>query len=800
MCTVTVSARGPRSQEEDYDEVTSLTWYDITLSYEDVKDILHYFLFEHLQDAAADLVESCGTDGVEMWKMINSYYEPASHATHANIHAQVYEMSRRKAKNSAEMHGLLRELEKRLTRLSSINGTIQPEAKASILYNMLDDATQKIVCDANKNGDWDYMRQKVIREGSEFRERAILKHSKTVPMDLDALGRADQDQSEPGAGGGEVNAVHNPNIICYLCKEKGHIARNCPHNTGQQGKGDQRTKGLSKGDDWWYQPYTSKSIGKGGGKKGKGHGKGGGKGGKGKGYGRTYSIENHDEWDRSDWWYESPAAPVPSAPAAAAEGGLRSLQRLCTLREIRDEVKDRKPVKEVVRDIELKEHAPKLNLKANFEGDRKCEAGCDCEAPSRPGRKKTRFQRTADFDAIIHNSKTYNNLVRALGESTPDERGTPGDEGNGEVLDKSSPPQSNRRRGKQLKENINERVSRKDPRQQKSVSEPNDPTPAKEAKDCPRLVKPDWVPLDDVDEVDELLLEYPELMKADAMDDIPLAIVARLHRQSHELAQKRKERYDTLLTALKEARTSGTSASRASVTEDAKTKSLRRQGIIEKSFISASELIKDVKEEMYQEIRDEKRVARDQKQNLGGGMDCDFLMTDDSEWVEVCYSKPKKRHLQFFKEITDGTINTIGQSEWEEIVITVDSGATETVAPLSMCKGIPIENSPGSLSGVRYEVANGGVISNKGQKNCVVQTEGGTAKLLSFQVCDVHKPLLAVSKLCEAGNAVVFHPQWSYIENLHTGERTTLHKNEGLYELRAWVRSAKGFGRQDQER
>ena len=236
---------GPKAKEEGYDEVSSLTWYGIT-GYEEVKDTLHYFLFEHLQDAAADLVESCGTNGVEMWKMICSYYEPASMATHANIHAQVYEMSRRKAKNSAEMHGLLRELERRLTKLSSIDGKIQPEAKASILYNMLDDATQKIVCDANMNGNWDYMRQKVIREGSEFRERAILKHSKTVPMDLDALGRADQDQVEPGAGGGEVNVVHNPNIICYLCKEKGHIARNCPHNTGQQAKGDQRAKGTGK--------------------------------------------------------------------------------------------------------------------------------------------------------------------------------------------------------------------------------------------------------------------------------------------------------------------------------------------------------------------------------------------------------------------------------------------------------------------------------------------------------------------------------------------------------------------------
>ena len=134
--------------------------------------------------------------------------------------------------------------------------------------------------------------------------------------------------------------------------------------------------------------------------------------------------------------------------------------------------------------------------------------------------------------------------------------------------------------------------------------------------------------------------------------------------------------------------------------------------------------------------------------------------------------------------------------QWEAIEMAVDSGASETVAPLNMCQGIPIEDTKASLSGTKYEVANGHVIHNKGQKNTVIQAEEGVPKLLSFQVCDVHKPLLAVSRLCEAGNAVVFHPAWSYIENLRTGEKTTLEQRDGLYELKVWMRSAAGFGRQ----
>ena len=172
-------------------------------------------------------------------------------------------------------------------------------------------------------------------------------------------------------------------------------------------------------------------------------------------------------------------------------------------------------------------------------------------------------------------------------------------------------------------------------------------------------------------------------------------------------------------------------------------------------------------------------------------------MTDGSEWVKVALKKPRKG-VHMLREIRDGALSTVAAPEWVEITVTVDSGASETVAPLDMAAHIPIDSSEASLRGVAYEVANGQVIANKGEKNCIVQVAGGSAKLLSFQVCDVHKPLLSVSRLCEAGNAVVFHPAWSDIENLQTGERTTIEKKDGLYELKAWIRAAKGFGRQGQ--
>ena len=84
---------------EVFDIQQALFDADIDYNYAELDDILHYFLFEHLTDSAADLVESCGEKGFDMWKMINQYYEPQSQSTHANIHAAVYEMARKKGED-----------------------------------------------------------------------------------------------------------------------------------------------------------------------------------------------------------------------------------------------------------------------------------------------------------------------------------------------------------------------------------------------------------------------------------------------------------------------------------------------------------------------------------------------------------------------------------------------------------------------------------------------------------------------------------------------------------------------------
>ena len=57
-----------------------------------------------------------------------------------------------------------------------------------------------------------------------------------------------------------------------------------------------------------------------------------------------------------------------------------------------------------------------------------------------------------------------------------------------------------------------------------------------------------------------------------------------------------------------------------------------------------------------------------------------------------------------------------------------------------------------------------------------------------MRMVDVTKPLLAVRKICAAGNRVVFDDcGGSYIEDKATGARTAICKEDGTYAVWVWV-------------
>ena len=119
-------------------------------------------------------------------------------------------------------------------------------------------------------------------------------------------------------------------------------------------------------------------------------------------------------------------------------------------------------------------------------------------------------------------------------------------------------------------------------------------------------------------------------------------------------------------------------------------------------------------------------------------------------------------------------LNTMTSSEWRKVRFCVDSGAGETVLAEDELPEIETKESWGSKHGQKYEVANGEEIGNVGEKRFVahmvmVDGEDSGPRGVTAQVCDVHRPLMAVKRVCRHGNRVVFDEDGSYVENKQTG-------------------------------
>ena len=731
-----------------------------TLEFEYVNESLYHFLSEHLTDTAADLVEPCGENGFEVWRILHEFYEPLTDATSGTVYAQVYALAGKKAKNASELYSLLRLLEARIKKLKDIGGKIEETAKASILYNMMDDTTARATRDSSKTGDFEWMRVKIIREGCELRERSML--SKATPMDLDAMKEKEQEAEKNPEE--QINAVINPNIVCFICKEKGHPARLCPHNDGNGNDGKGKGKGQGKAGQqpsWWY---GNKGQGKGGGK-GKG-GKFGGsfypqnnffKGNYSKGKGRAYSVESYNGWEGDGWWNNGNSTLEP--------GAIRDLERLSCLTAAK------KPVKE-----------PEKEQKAT----------------------KRKYVKTDEFCEHIHNSVTYQRLIKAFNDDDDE------DEDEDEIKCPPCGPSTSTSKEAEF------------PNLPKRVMLNHDGAPPSESVDkienggksnstlkcgsCWAFGMPKAVETAKTDI--EASLDAPPGWVVDSPEaqwEILKATLVPGYRTAEQRQEERRtamavEKYEEMRR--KEA--SSTPADACSLTPNGV-----RGGIAlraDEAKLAETPIPPDREDELHPEL-----VDSDDEEDADAVDKPDCASISEACGASKLWGGPRRHKVDLRMKATDengrvvevnmlkeiivaNSLNALDGNEWEEITITVDSGASETVVPLKMAQHIPIESSSASLRGAKYEVANGGIIDNKGERRCILETEEGAQKLLSFQVCDVHKPLLAVSKLVETGHAVVFHPAWSYIENIYTGEKITLHAKDGLYELKAWVKHASSPG------
>jgi hypothetical protein len=118
----------------------------------------------------------------------------------------------------------------------------------------------------------------------------------------------------------------------------------------------------------------------------------------------------------------------------------------------------------------------------------------------------------------------------------------------------------------------------------------------------------------------------------------------------------------------------------------------------------------------------------------------------------------------------------------ETIAVGVDSGAAVSVAPTAMCAGYPLVKD--DRTGTSYRPVAGPLIKDQGLRTLMVKTDGAAAaRTLKFRVCDVHKPLIAVSDMVDNGQWVVFSNKGSFAKCSKTGVITPFVRRKKLFEI-----------------
>ena len=115
--------------------------------------------------------------------------------------------------------------------------------------------------------------------------------------------------------------------------------------------------------------------------------------------------------------------------------------------------------------------------------------------------------------------------------------------------------------------------------------------------------------------------------------------------------------------------------------------------------------------------------------------------------------------------------------------LTIDSGAGEDVIGPKIVPQVPVQTSVGSKKGVHDVAANGTKMVNQGEQVVSATTGSGQRCRFKLQVTDVHRPLMSVSRLCDAGHRVVFEANSGYIQSVATGEKVQFRRDNNVYRL-----------------
>ena len=110
----------------------------------------------------------------------------------------------------------------------------------------------------------------------------------------------------------------------------------------------------------------------------------------------------------------------------------------------------------------------------------------------------------------------------------------------------------------------------------------------------------------------------------------------------------------------------------------------------------------------------------------------------------------------------DGDMVMAATDDWEDvdIEVTLDSGCCDHVMDAEDAPGHLVSESPGSRRGQNFIVGNGERVPNEGQVRLKLESTGPDGRVMpvhsTFQVAEITRPLMSVSKICDQGFSCLF--------------------------------------------
>ncbi len=150
-----------------------------------------------------------------------------------------------------------------------------------------------------------------------------------------------------------------------------------------------------------------------------------------------------------------------------------------------------------------------------------------------------------------------------------------------------------------------------------------------------------------------------------------------------------------------------------------------------------------------------------------GDLECPIWFLDAEEFNELNVADTEE--LEFMEEPFEAAL---------------DSGAGEHVVHDDSCPTYQVEESAGSRMGQRFTTAGGGKLPNRGQVKLNLRADNGKRGRdlrMTFQVAKVTKPLLSVSKICDAGYTVKFTSEMATVEDKAGKVVCRFMRRKGLY-------------------